>query len=338
MASKAYSSTGTTNPGTTGTGLDQIVEAIGKDTGLAGANLGGNIRGGIAAADGINSLIVAASAATGVAVNGTFTVNDVIAINSWIRQNRLADFIALHGDDDGTQETGFHLVQDNGATRRYRNDNLIDTVVDGIYHIGFQIQNGVFLNEDGNANASVTQVADWLTQFYTDRATTNTGLDRITELIIADKGLPQRISWNDIAGGADAANGINGLYKQAIAQLNLGSSGQISQADIIAINNWIRSDAARYAQFVVLHGDDEGNVETGFHLVQDDGAQTTYFGQNTNNNGLEASEDKINAICYQGSKLYYCGNSNGAGQYWQNHLVIPTLECLRFIRFSLFNK
>ncbi|MFN9174066.1 MAG: hypothetical protein ACK58N_05995 [Synechocystis sp.] len=280
MASKAYSMDQNLPNGTTGTGLDQVVEQIGRDPGLAGANLGTTITGGMTAANSLNQLILAAKQATGVASNGIFTVNDVIAINAWIRANRLTDFTAFHGDDNGTMETGFHLVQNNGATQRYRDQNLVDTVFDGLYHIGFQIQNGVFLNEDGNSNATVAQVADWLTQFYTDRATTNTGLDRITELIIADKGLAQNIPWQDIAGGANAANGLNGLYKTVIATYNLAADGSISENDIRQINTWIRADSTRYNNFLALHGDDENNSETGFHLVQNDGAQTVYFGQN----------------------------------------------------------
>jgi hypothetical protein len=280
MGSKTYSSLEIPLMGTTGTGLDQLVEEIGSDLGLAGANEGSHIRGGQTAAEGLNHLILDAAQATGASADGIFTVNEVIAINTWIRENHFAEFVALHGDDEGNEETGFHLVQNDGATRRYRGDNLVNTVIDSIYHIGFEIQNGVFLNEDGNANASVSQVADWLTQFFTDHATTNTGLDQITELILADSGLAQNISWHNIAGGADAANGINKLYQQAIATLNLANDGSISEADILQINNWIRSDASRYALFIELHGDDEGNVETGFHLVQNDGANRIYFGQN----------------------------------------------------------
>ena len=280
MGSKTYSSLGTPLVGTTGTGLDQLIEEIGSDLGLAGANEGSHILGGQTAAEGLNHLIFDAAQATGASADGIFTVNEVIAINTWIRENHLAEFVALHGDDEGNEETGFHLVQNDGATRRYRGDNLVNTVIDSIYHIGFEIQNGVFLNEDGDANASVSQVADWLTQFFTDHATTNTGLDQITELILADSGLAQNVSWHNIAGGADAANGINKLYQQAIATLNLANDGSISEADILQINNWIRSDASRYALFIELHGDDEGNVETGFHLVQNDGANKIYFGQN----------------------------------------------------------
>ena len=45
----------------------------------------------------------------------------------------------LHGDDEDGEETGFHLVQNDGAkTRLFGDENAIDTVADGIYHLGFQ--------------------------------------------------------------------------------------------------------------------------------------------------------------------------------------------------------
>jgi len=287
MNSTAYSSNDIPIPGTTQTGLDQLVDVIGSDLGLAGANQGSQIREGQSAADALNHLILDAIQATGAGVNGIFTSNDVIAINGWIRQNHLLEFMALHGNDNGSQETGFHLVQNNGAIRQYQGVNLIDTVLEGIYQIGFAIQDGVFLNEAGNTNTSVAQVANWLTQFFTDHANTNTGLDRATELILADQGLAKKIPWTEIAAGADAANGINQLFKQAIAQFHLADDGSISAADILQINQWIRSDATRYAQFLELHGDDDGKNETGFHQVQGDGGNTVYFRKNLVNTVLD---------------------------------------------------
>lgn len=266
--------------GKTQTGLDQLVETIGTDIGLIGASQQFSIIRGQVAANALNGLIVEAIQATQVGNNGIFTANDVIAINTWIRSNRFSYFRTLYGNDNGSQKTGFLNIKDSGATTIYQNTNLINTVLDGLYHIGFEIQNGVFIEEDGKANASVTQVAQWLTQFFTDRATTNTGLDRVTQLILADGGLAQQIPWEQVAAGANAANGLNSLYQQAIAELKLAEDNFISQADILAINQWIRSDANRYQLFVQLHGDDNGTTETGFHFVQGNGANTVYFGRN----------------------------------------------------------
>ena len=267
-------------PGTTGTGLDQFVNYIYADNGLAGATDGRDITKGAAAANSLNQLILEAATATGAAADGKFTVEEVVAMNQYIRANHLPEWTTLHGDDEGGAETGFHYVQNDGSTTQYRGQNLVNTVADGVYHLGFEIQGNNFLNEDGDANATLQQMSEWLTQFYTDHSTTGTGLDRVPDLIMADKGLDCRISDADIAAGADAANGINHLIVDAIAATGAAADNEISAADLTAMNAYIRGDAARLAQFVELHGDDEGGAETGFHLVQNDGASTKYFGQN----------------------------------------------------------
>ena len=52
--------------------------------------------------------------------------------------------------------------------RRYllskSSNNAINTVADGIYHMGFEIVCDRFLNEDGNRNASLEDVAFWLNE------------------------------------------------------------------------------------------------------------------------------------------------------------------------------
>ena len=44
----------------------------------------------------------------------------------------------------------------------------VDTVADGIYHLGFAICGERLLNEDGNDNASLADVAFWLSEFLAD--------------------------------------------------------------------------------------------------------------------------------------------------------------------------
>ncbi|MCP5268954.1 MAG: hypothetical protein H6943_07945 [Zoogloeaceae bacterium] len=267
-------------PGTTGTGLDQFPEYVFGDNGLAGATDGRDIVKGAAAANSLNQLIVEAANATGASTDGQFTVDEVIAMNQYIRANHLTEWTALHGDDEGGEETGFHYVQNDGSTTPYRGQNFVNTVADGVYHLGFEIQDGRFLNEDGDANASVQQVAEWLTQFFTDHSTTNTGLDTVTNLIMADAGLDARISDAEIASGADAADGMNHIIADAIAATGVAADHDISAADVAALNAYIRADAGRIAEWTALHGDDENGTETGFHLVQNDGANTKFFGQN----------------------------------------------------------
>lgn len=179
----------------------------------------------------------------------------------WLRSDtaRQRTFQVFHGDDENGVTTGFHNIQNDGANEKFRGLNLVDTVLDGIYHFGFEINaNNQFLNEDGDANAAIADVASWLTALTTDLATTNTSLDRTTELIIADRGLGGRISWADIAGGATAADNLNGLILQGIAAM--GASGQadgdatrLSSNEVRWINQWIRADQTRYNSHFHLH-------------------------------------------------------------------------------------
>jgi hypothetical protein len=99
----------------------------------------------------------------------------------------------LHGDDADGVATGFHSIKNDGGQHTFRDQPLIDTILDGIYHFGFAINaDGRFVNEDGNANARLTDVADWLTYYAGYPSTTGTGLDRLVDLARQDEGLASR--------------------------------------------------------------------------------------------------------------------------------------------------
>ena len=85
----------------------------------------------------------------------------MLAVNAWIRgdADRLALFTALHGDDAGGVETGFHLIKGDGGASLYLGLNLVDQLADSLYHIGFAAQDNRFLNQDGNPNATLGEVA-----------------------------------------------------------------------------------------------------------------------------------------------------------------------------------
>ncbi len=158
--------------GTTGTGLDRIVEIILADPGLRASIPQSQIEGGAQAADGLNQLIADGLAAVGDLSDGHINVSDVVAVQQWIRADagRYRHFVELHGDDENGTETGYHLVQnDGGTTTMFWGQNFVDTIADGLYHIGFEIRNGRFLNEDGNANARVDHVSHWLGYFWFGR-------------------------------------------------------------------------------------------------------------------------------------------------------------------------
>ncbi|MEB3239234.1 MAG: calcium-binding protein [Cyanobacteriota bacterium] len=272
--------------GSTGLGIDQVIGWIVRDPGLMGHTEAAAVAEGVAAADGLNRMIEQGLQAIGSADKAVLLASDLIDLNTWVRSDptRLAQFIALHGDDDNGISTGFHRIQNDGGNHLFRFRPLIDTVLDGVYHFGFGIDaTGRFINEDGTANALVSDVATWLTALRSDRATTGTGLDRLTEAVVADGGLGNNLTWNQLAGGADASDGLNHLILEGLAALPSGTGSdprRIEVSEVLGINQWIRADATRLALFTQLHGDDENGVETGFHKVQGDGGSTVRFGRN----------------------------------------------------------
>jgi hypothetical protein len=150
-------------------GLDGLVDLILADPGLRRRIAADEIAAGARAADEMNRLIVDAIKGTGVANDGTLSAADVRDVNAYLRSNHLARWTELHGDDDGDYESGFHLVQGDGATTHlFGDENAINTVADGIYHLGFGTSRGRLLNEDGNRNASMEDVAYWLNELLAE--------------------------------------------------------------------------------------------------------------------------------------------------------------------------
>ena len=271
---------------TTGTGLDRIVETVVADPGLQAAIPWGDIQGGAEAADALNQLILEGINALGAQGQADgdptrLSETEVRAINAWIRSDpgRYAQFVALHGDDENGSETGFHLVQNDGATTKLFGQNAVNTIYDGIYHIGFTINNdGRFQNEDGDANALVGNVAEWISFYYGDPSTTGSGLDRMVDWMRLDPGLSKFTAALDINDGLAAADRLNQLLLDAINTTGVNLDGWISRYDLRLVNRLVRDTA--FEAFDRDHGNDENGVETGFHLIQNDGSTTQFFGQN----------------------------------------------------------
>ncbi|MEO1510518.1 MAG: LamG-like jellyroll fold domain-containing protein [Planctomycetota bacterium] len=333
-------------PATTGTGLDFTVETILADHGLSYKISELDIHGGAEAAAGMNEMIVQAIIDTGVAANGEIKHSDVRDINAWFQADdaRYARFVELHGDDEEGIETGYHLVQNDGARLRLYDDNAVDTVFDGLYHIGFDIVNGRFQNEDGDKNASVNTVAGWLGSLLSDadlealaalstteayvHGSTGTGLDLLVNIITEDDGLATKIATSEIAAGARAAEAMNEIILEAIDGTGAALDGAITELDVYDINAYIRGDAALLEAFTLYHGDDEGDVETGFHLVQNDGARTELFDRNA----VDTVADGIYHIGFEidgGRFLNEDGNKNasvGTVAGWLNDLLAEDLD------------
>ncbi len=329
--------------GTTNTGLDQLVGIIVEDSGLQKYVATSEILAGAGYADQMNAIIVEAIRATGVANNGQINEADVREINSYIRAHHAQQWVELHGDDEDCEETGFHLVQNDGANTVLYNRNAVNTVADGIYHLGFEIEGSQILNEDGNRNASLKSLAYWLSDLLRGeladgslanttvsayaQGTTETGLDQLVTIIAEDHGLNYRIATSEITAGATAADQMNAIILQAIQTMGLANDGEIDTWDVYDINSFIQTHYA--ATWVELHGDDEDCEETGFHLVQNDGATSRLFG---GYNAVDTVADGIYHLGFNidnGRLLNEDGNRNASVEsvaFWLDSLLADDLQ------------
>jgi len=138
----------------------------------------------------MNALIIEAIQATQAADGSTIEAAEVREINTWLRANHLADWAVLHGDDEDCEETGFHLVQNDGAQTQLYGRNAVNAVADGIYHLGFAIDGNRLLNEDGNKNASLSSVSEWLNNLLADDLANGSLLDGVALVGVATAAVP----------------------------------------------------------------------------------------------------------------------------------------------------
>lgn len=128
------------------------------------------MREGAAAANGMNEIIVDSIKATGIAADGSFNKADMQILSAYINTHHYSAWLVYHGNDEDGVETGFHLVQSDGAKLRMFGKNAINKVADGIYHLGFgtNARGNRLINEDGNNNVKLKNLANWLNQLLAD--------------------------------------------------------------------------------------------------------------------------------------------------------------------------
>lgn len=153
--------------------LQSLYDALVADPGLQ-ALPASQLANGLAAAAELNRILLLMINQTGVNNDGLITPEDMQTISDAIWRPANAqpwrEFWLAHGNDSGTVETGYHLLQNDGGTLEFRGRNFVDTIADSIYHFGFQVQDGNYFNEDGNTNAALSDVAGWLNYFLNGRS------------------------------------------------------------------------------------------------------------------------------------------------------------------------
>ena len=101
----------------------------------------------------------------------------------------------LYGNDANGEETGYHLLLNDGEARPSIEATTWPIRLPTVSTIwGSRSQDDRVVDGDGNPSATLQQLADWLTQLSTDKSTTNTPLDRMADMVMADSGLSQNIS------------------------------------------------------------------------------------------------------------------------------------------------
>ena len=321
--------------GTTGTKLDMIVNVILTDTGLLRRVPTSDLRAGAEAANAMNHLIVEAIKAEGLGNDGKLTTADIRTINNYLVENHADRWAELHGDDEEGEETGYHRVQNDGATTRMYADNVMNSIADGIYHLGFptRFKNNLE-NEDGNKNKRFEKVAWWLDsslkkdleegKFNNDEyqeieGTTGTTFDKIVPYIFNDEGLLLHVSMDDMRVAARSANGMNELIIEAIKTVGAADDDYISIDEVKAINKYLVENYA--SEWAELHGDDEEGEETGYHRVQNDGARGVGYNRNIINNLADGIYHLGFATKYANRLVNEDGNKNVSFAnvaYWLN--------------------
>ncbi len=147
--------------------LETIIAAINVDAGLLTEVSAAQRAAGVAAARKMNDVIGTIIEKLGVNADKIITPVELMAVSDAIRADAplLATFLEGHGDDEGGVETGFHKVQNNGSSMLFQGDNFVNTTADAIYHTGLSYSGGRFVNEDGDQNERVADVAGWLNYF-----------------------------------------------------------------------------------------------------------------------------------------------------------------------------
>lgn len=147
--------------------LSTLRSAIAADADLIDNITAAELTKGLAAVDSLSQILLGVLQTSHLNDDGLITAADMEAVSTAVRADPtlLAQFVKAHGDDEWRSETGYHLLQNDGGSLMFQGRNFVDTVADAIFHYGFTFENGHFLNEDGDENQEVADVAGWVNYF-----------------------------------------------------------------------------------------------------------------------------------------------------------------------------
>ncbi|MDZ4096941.1 MAG: calcium-binding protein [Paracoccaceae bacterium] len=109
-----------------------------------------------------------------------------------------------------------------------------------------------------------------------------TKLESLLTAIKADPGLKASISANQIGKGVAAADLMNTVLLQMVAQTRVNADGLVTPEDMQTVSRalWKDANAAAWRNFWVGHGNDSGDNVSGYHWVQNDGGTLQFRGRN----------------------------------------------------------
>lgn len=177
--------------------LKGLSNAVAADRGLQNNITDRQLAKGVKAAEDMNDLLMRAIARSGVNQDGLLSGKDMARVSAEVydRPAQYVAFLEAHGNDNGDVVSGFHYVQGDGGTLVFQGRDFIDTIADSIYHYGFRVIDGRYVNEDGAANETAADVAGWLNYFLNG------------ENVVWGNGTDETLGSGDYSGRfADAAN------------------------------------------------------------------------------------------------------------------------------------
>jgi hypothetical protein len=320
--------------GTTETKLDMIANIILNDNGLLRKVSVSDLRAGVENADKMNHLIIEAIKAEGLGNDKKLTTADIRTINNYLVDNHLEEWAKFRGENE---DSGYNRVQNNGATTKIHADNLINSIADGIYNLGYKTNNkSRLLNQYGKKNKSFEKVACWLdnilktdlvagkldSEYIEINGTTDTSLDNIIPSIYKDKGLLMKVSMEDIREGARTANEMNKLIVESIKVTGIAGDNHISKYDAITLNQYLVNHYG--TKWTTLYGDDKDGIETGYHRIKNDGATGLTYNQNTINSVADGIYH-LGFQAYNGHRLANPDRTKSVSfstvAYWLNKLL-----------------